>query len=982
MKKLIWIFLYVYSLGIVQAQNRSNPKVEITSVLGSYTVVTNVPKNTYEPNVIGMAEMEAAVKKGQWTLTTDDGCVIPKGTIPPAIKPTCCNLSVSVNSPTVSCGVAATLTASASGTSANGVTYKWTGPNNYTASGASIAVTNSQNGLYSYTVTAKNSGNCSAIAQANVTVSGCIPPTNTYLSFNRAVFVGNSITKHPAAPGIGWPYYWGMAASAESKDFVHLMLTALRTANPNLQHYITYDGAYFEGNYLAGIPDNIYKSFYTDNVQAAFGAGNLADFIGVYISENLDNGAFNETQFRAQLDKLLASIPHTSNCTIQFRNSFWDGQSLSNAAIQKYCQDKGYKFVDISSIRELSQYMSSAVDGRHPNDAGMAALASLQLEQLKTTSGANCDFAVSVNSPSVACNTNGVLTATVTGSGSSGVTYSWSGAGGFAASTQSIAVQKSANGTYAYTVSVGKTGCTAKTATGNLIVTGCSSSTYVAKPGYGNLFADNSTYVDKPEFNRPSSSLQFPRAFIIQGNTRVAINTKLGSVIDYLSFDGGLFSTVNSPIWGNGKDDAGRQLMDAAYTNPNGSVAPGGEGHYEEAGQSTAQMHQPGAGSIGNNPVQGGGAGENPPYGDTEVCYADGSLVYYKTRPVQWDLVNIYGQMRMKGWIDIDPTNSKVVRRHARWEMQRTDAYIANYPTPRQQEAPCWYTTTDFKRVFYRSGRPFTNAPLQEYLYDEGGGEREQIISPPIIASEPVIYMQSRTNPNLYIAIITNGARFSVGGFNNEHITGNAPTSFKAHYIGATPLMSLDADGIYDFDAAFIQGTLAEIDNYVYNHVRLRAQWNGRFSYIFNGKSRMGFFLHKAKDQLEKNITNFISVKPLTNTENAGRDYNISTPEKWIDGRIVKQVCVRMALTSSDGAMWLRWVKPGLATGTEYYKEFNVIADGQFRTYIIDMTGVANWDGSDITSFVIRKRNNNDVLSNEELKIKWISDTDLTSTNP
>ncbi|GAB3973857.1 hypothetical protein GCM10028806_28600 [Spirosoma terrae] len=981
MKRILLLLgLFISVAGF--AQKRANPRVEISYGGQSYSVTVGVPARYYAPTPTGKLAFENAVYNGIWTLTTDDGCVIPAGTKPPNFKPTCCDLSVVVNSPTTTCGVAATLTASVSGTSATGVTYKWTGPNSYTASGAAIQVAQSQNGLYSYTVTAKNSGNCSAIAQANVTVSGCNPPPNTYLAFNRAVFVGNSITKHPPAPGIGWLYYWGMAASAEDKDFVHLMLAALRTANPNLQHYITYDGAYFEGNYLAGIPDNLYKAFYTDNVEAAFGAGNLADFIGVYISENLDNGAFNETQFRAQLDKLLASIPHTSNCTIQFRNSFWDGQNLSNAAIQQYCLDKGYKFVDISSIRELSQYMSPDVDGHHPNDAGMAALASLQLEQLKTTSGANCDFAVSVNSPSVSCNTNGVLTATVTGSGSSGVTYSWSGADGLTASTQSIAVQKSNNGTYAYTVSVGKSGCTAKTATGNLIVTGCSSSTYVAKPGYGNLFADNSTYVDKPEFNRPSSSLQFPRAFIIQGNTRVAINTKLGSVIDYMSFNGGLFSTVNSPIWGNGKDDAGRQLMDAAYTNPNGSVNAFGEGPYEEAGQSTAQMHPPGAGSIGNNPVQGGGAGENPLYGDTEVCYADGSLVYYKTRPVQWDLVNIYGQMRMKGWIDIDPTNSKVVRRHARWEMQRVDPYIANYPTPRQQEAPCWYTTTDFKRVFYRSGRPFTNAPLQEYVYDEGGGGQEQIIAPPIIASEPVIYMQSRTNPNLYIAIITNGARFSVGGFNNEYITGNAPTSFKAHYIGATPLMSLDPDGVYDFDAAFVQGTLAEIDNYVYNHVRLRAQWNGRFSYVFNGKSRMGFFLHKAKDQLEKNINTYISVKPLTNTENAGKDFNISTPEKWIDGRVVKHVYVRMAVTSSDGAFWLRWVKPGLATGTEYYKEFNVIADGQFRTYDIDMTGVANWDGSDITSFVLRKRNNNDTHPQEEWKIEFISDTNLTPINP
>lgn len=888
-----------------------------------------------------------------------------------------CDYTLAVNSPNATCNTSATLTASVSGSAATGLSYKWTGPNNFTASGASIAVSQAQNGTYPYTVTTTKNGCADKSVTGNLIVTGCGSATSTYPSFARIVFIGNSITKHPPAPDLGWYNDWGMAASALANDYVHIMLAALRSVNPAIQHYISHDGSYWEGNYRAGIPSNIYQAFYTDNVVNAFGAGNLADAIVIAISENLDMGEFDETQFRSELDKLIAAVPHTSNCTILLRNSFWDGKELSNAAIQQYCLDRGYKFADISSIRELAQYMSPAVDGHHPNDAGMAAKAILLLDQLKINSGVDCNFTVSVNSPSVACSTNGMLTATLTGN-TSGIAYSWSGPNGYTANTQSIAVQKSSNGSYPYTVSVAKNGCSAKTATGNLIVTGCGSTTYTPTPGYGNLFADNSTYVDLPEFNRPDPSLRFPRAFIIQGNTRVAINTKLGSVVDYLSFDGGLFNYINSPIWGNGNDDAGRQLMDAMYGFPDGSVGPYGQGHYEEGGQSTGQVHPPGSGSIGFNPVQGGSIGENPTFGVTETIYSDGSKLFYSTKPSQWDMFGIYGRMKMKGWIDIDPTNSKVVRRHARWEMDRNDPYSFSYPRPRQNESPCWYTTTDHKEVFYRSGQPWTNAPLVPYTYNEG---MEAIASPPILASEPVIYMKHRTR-NTYIAIINNQARFSVGGFNNEYITGNAPNSFKANYFGATPIMSIDRDGVYDFDAAFMEGTLEEITSYVYSLTRLRAQWNGRFKYIFNNHSRLGFFLHNAEDQLEKNITDYLSVKPLLNNENQGRDYNVSTPEKWIDGRVVKKVCVRMALTSSDGAMWLRWAKPGLVNAGEYYKEFNVIADGQFRTYIIDMTGVPNWDGSDITSFVLRKRNNNAVLSNEELKIKWISDEDITATNP
>lgn len=816
-----------------------------------------------------------------------------------------CDFTISVNSPTVACNTSVGITATASGTGATGLTYSWTGPNNFTASGASINVQQASMGSYSYTVTAtKNSTSCAKDATAILTVSSCGQP----IAYNKVLVVGNSITFHPA-PRVNWQGVpRGMAATSPEKDFFHLLKAKFQANNPNTQVRSFVDFASETSNQINESTGPVWESAYwtTDLSKFDAVAAWQPDLIIMRVAENIGDPTHSLlSYYLALIDKLKSQNP---NCKVVLTPSVW-GQTEVTSIIAQAASQRGYPYA--SSLVSMWTYDKDPTnpyyafdvystngqkdDGvnRHPNDAGMQRIA-------------DAIWAV------IPANTNTPNPTTTTA-------------------------------------------------------------------GYGNLFADNATYTDLPEFNRPSSTLQFPRAFIIQGQTRVAINTKLGSVIDYMSFDGGLFSTVNSPIWpSNQKDDAGRQIMDAAYANPNGSVNPYGEGHYEEGGQSTAQMHPSGSGSIGNNPVQGGARGQDPLYGLTEICYSDGAKLFYKTRPAQWDMVNIYGQMRMRGWIDIDPTNSKVVRRHARWEMQRVDPYTAFYPTPRQQEWPCWYTTTDWKQVFYRSGRPFTNAPLVEYNYDEG---YENIVPPPILASEPVIYMRNRTNPNLYIAIITNGARFSVGGFNNEYITGNAPTSFKANYIGVTPLMSLDPDGVYDGDAAFMQGTLAEIDNYVYNHVRLRAQWNGRFSYVFNNKSRLGFFLHKAKDQLEKNITDYISVKPLTNTENAGRDYNISTPERWIDGRVVKHVYVRMAVTSSDGAMWLRWNKPGLVNSGEYFREFNVTADGQFRTYDIDMTGVANWDGTDITSFVLRKRNNNDV-SNDELKIKWISDTDLTSTNP
>src|SRR3954471_18320610 len=68
------------------------------------------------------------------------------------------------------------------------------------------------------------------------------------LDASRVLFLGNSITRHPPAPDIGWTGDWGMAASARENDYVHLLVDRIAEAAGGRPEVMIKNIADFERN--------------------------------------------------------------------------------------------------------------------------------------------------------------------------------------------------------------------------------------------------------------------------------------------------------------------------------------------------------------------------------------------------------------------------------------------------------------------------------------------------------------------------------------------------------------------------------------------------------------------------------------------------------------------------------------------------------------------------------------------------------------
>ena len=207
---------------------------------------------------------------------------------------------------------------------------------------------------------------------------GAALPATAQETFRKVLILGNSITKHGPKADIDWAGNWGMAASAEAKDFVHVVIAGLAAKGGGAPETMVKNIADFERAYAG----------YDIGGKLREAIDFQADLIIVAIGENVPAFKKPEEQaaFQESATKLLTALKAGRQPVVLVRSCFWKN-TAKDQALRQASAAAGGRFVDISALAgDEGNYARSertfkhAGVANHPGDKGMVAIAAALLE--------------------------------------------------------------------------------------------------------------------------------------------------------------------------------------------------------------------------------------------------------------------------------------------------------------------------------------------------------------------------------------------------------------------------------------------------------------------------------------------------------------------------------------------------------------------------------------------------------------------------
>ena len=184
----------------------------------------------------------------------------------------------------------------------------------------------------------------------------------------RIMFLGNSITLHSLRPEIGWFHDWGMAASSEENDYVHLLKSEVKKIHPDAVFCIC-QAAEWESQYKTG---SDILQIYSD--ARDFGA----DIIVMRIIENCPSANFDHDTFTRKLHELLTYLNPTGKAKVILTTGFW--RHPGDNAILAYGKEQSIPVIvlgdlgDDDDMKAIGLFKHTGV-ANHPGDIGMKQIA-------------------------------------------------------------------------------------------------------------------------------------------------------------------------------------------------------------------------------------------------------------------------------------------------------------------------------------------------------------------------------------------------------------------------------------------------------------------------------------------------------------------------------------------------------------------------------------------------------------------------------
>jgi hypothetical protein len=186
--------------------------------------------------------------------------------------------------------------------------------------------------------------------------------------YQRIVVVGNSITRHPPKPEIGWKGDWGMAASSPDSAFVAILARRFKQETPTAQ--VKFQNiAEWERNYWK------YDLHRLDTVKQF-----NPDLLIVRLGENIKGDSMTIHGLDKQFPRLLHELAGPTTHVVVV-SSFWSDLPAT-PVLKKLAEQEHEQYIYLDGLDKIpgdkatGQFSDAGVAG-HPSNKGHRAIANI-----------------------------------------------------------------------------------------------------------------------------------------------------------------------------------------------------------------------------------------------------------------------------------------------------------------------------------------------------------------------------------------------------------------------------------------------------------------------------------------------------------------------------------------------------------------------------------------------------------------------------